>query len=136
MKKLLAIVLCLVFCLSLVACGGNTASDSAKVAKYVNENKEELVSAMESSFPASSAMGCEVDVKAVGNGMVIDVNIAGFNDIPDEQKELLQSTYDAMSSTFDTMLDNLKAEVPEFGYITINVNEEDGDNLATINAGK
>ena len=136
MKKLLAIVLCLVFCLSLVACGGNTASDSAKVAKYVNENKEELVSAMESSFSASSAMGCEVDVKAVGNGMVIDVNIAGFNDIPDEQKELLQSTYDAMSSTFDTMLDNLKAEVPEFGYITINVNEEDGDNLATINAGK
>ena len=91
---------------------------------------------MESSFSASSAMGCEVDVKAVGNGMVIDVNIAGFNDIPDEQKELLQSTYDAMSSTFDTMLDNLKAEVPEFGYITINVNEEDGDNLATINAGK
>ena len=136
MKKLLAIVLCLVFCLSLVACGGNTASDSAKVAKYVNENKEELVSAMESSFSASSAMGCEVDVKAVGNGMVIDVNIAGFNNIPDEQKELLQSTYDAMSSTFDTMLDNLKAEVPEFGYITINVNEEDGDNLATINAGK
>lgn len=136
MKKLLAIVLCLVFCLSLVACGGNTASDSAKVAKYVNENKEELVSAMESSFSASSAMGCEVDVKAVGNGMVIDVNIAGFNDIPDEQKELLQSTYDAMSSTFDTMLEDLKAEVPEFGYITINVNEEDGDNLATINAGK
>ena len=136
MKKLLAIVLCLVFCLSLVACGGNTGSDSAKVAKYVNENKEELVSAMESSFSASSAMGCEVDVKAVGNGMVIDVNIAGFNNIPDEQKELLQSTYDAMSSTFDTMLDNLKAEVPEFGYITINVNEEDGDNLATINAGK
>ncbi len=136
MKKLLAIVLCLVFCLSLVACGGNTGSDSAKVAKYVNENKEELISAMESSFSASSAMGCEVDVKAVGNGMVIDVNIAGFNDIPDEQKELLQSTYDAMSSTFDTMLDNLKAEVPEFGYITINVNEEDGDNLATINAGK
>ena len=136
MKKLLAIVLCLVFCLSLVACGGNTASDSAKVAKYVNENKEELVSAMESSFSASSAMGCEVDVKAVGNGMVIDVNIAGFNDIPDEQKELLQSTYDAMSSTFDTMLEDLKAEVPEFGYITINVNEDDGDNLATINAGK
>ena len=136
MKKLLAIVLCLVFCLSLVACGGNTASDSAKVAKYVNENKEELVSAMESSFSASSAMGCEVDVKAVGNGMVIDVNIAGFNNIPDEQKELLQSTYDAMSSTFDTMLEDLKAEVPEFGYITINVNEEDGDNLATINAGK
>lgn len=136
MKKLLAIILCLVFCLSLVACGGNTASDSAKVAKYVNENKEELVSAMESSFSASSAMGCEVDVKAVGNGMVIDVNIAGFNDIPDEQKELLQSTYDAMSSTFDTMLEDLKAEVPEFGYITINVNEEDGDNLATINAGK
>ena len=136
MKKLLAIVLCLVFCLSLVACGGNADSDSAKVAKYVNENKEELISAMESSFSASSAMGCEVDVKAVGNGMVIDVNIAGFNNIPDEQKELLQSTYDAMSSTFDTMLDNLKAEVPEFGYITINVNEEDGDNLATINAGK
>ena len=122
--------------LALVACGGNTGSDSAKVAKYVNENKEELISAMESSFSASSAMGCEVDVKGVGNGMVIDVNIAGFNDIPDEQKELLQSTYDAMSSTFDTMLDNLKAEVPEFGYITINVNEEDGDNLATINAGK
>ena len=136
MKKLLAIVLCLVFCLSLVACGGNADSDSAKVAKYVNENKEELVSAMESSFSASSAMGCEVDVKAVGNGMVIDVNIAGFNNIPDEQKELLQSTYDAMSSTFDTMLEDLKAEVPEFGYITINVNEEDGDNLATINAGK
>ena len=81
-------------------------------------------------------MGCEVDVKAVGNGMVIDVNIAGFDNIPDEQKELLQSTYDAMSSTFETMLDNLQSEVPEFGYITINVNEEDGDNLATINAGK
>ncbi|MBQ9769610.1 MAG: DUF4854 domain-containing protein [Clostridia bacterium] len=136
MKKLLAIVLCLVFCLSLVACGGNTASDSAKVAKYVNENKDELVSAMESSFSASSSMGCEVDVNAVGNGMVIDVNIAGFDNIPDEQKELLQSTYDAMSSTFETMLDNLQSEVPEFGYITINVNEEDGDNLATINAGK
>ena len=136
MKKLLAIVLCLVFCLSLVACGGNTASDSAKVAKYINENKDELISAMESSFSATSSMGCEVDVKAVGNGMVIDVNIAGFDNVPDEQKELLQSTYDSMSSTFETMLDNLQSEVPEFGYITINVNEEDGDNLATISAGK
>jgi hypothetical protein len=91
---------------------------------------------MEASFASASARGCKVDVKAVGNGMVIDVNIVGLDNVPAEQKTLLQTTYDSMSSSFETMLDNLQSEVPEFGYITINVNEEDGDNLATIKAGK
>lgn len=136
MKKIIAIVLCLVFCLSLVACGGNTVSDSDKVAKYVNENKTELISGMEASFSSTSAMGCEVDVKAVGNGMVIEVNIGGLNNVPAEQKTLLQTTYDSMSSTFEGMLEELQTELPECGYISINVNEEDGDKLATVKVGK
>ena len=136
MKKIIAIVLCLVFCLSLVACGGNTVSDSAKVAKYVNENKTELVSGMEASFASASAMGCEVDVKAVGNGMVSEVNIVGLDNVPAEQKTLLQTTYDSMASTFEGMLEELQTELPECGYISINVNEEDGDKLATIKVGK
>ncbi len=135
MKKLIAICLALVLCLALVACGGNN-SDSAKVAKYVNENKADLISAMESSFSASSGMGCEVTVEAIDNGMVINVNIEGFDEIPEEQKELLQSAYDAMSGSFETMLEELQAEVPEFGYMTIKVNEVDGDNLANIEIGK
>ena len=133
MKKVLSLALVIVMCFAFVACGGS-ASD--KVAKYVEDNREELVSSMEASFATSSGMTCESDIEAIDAGFVITIKINELDDVPDETKELLQDTYDSMNATFEGMLDDFKKEVPELEYFTINVCDKDGEVLAVVTAGK
>ncbi len=126
MKKLLAIVVVLIMCLSVVACSGGNA-----VEKYINENKAELISSFESSFE-SSGLTCDTDIYAEGNGMVIDVKINEFDDLDSATKDLLQETYDSMGSVFDAALEEMQKELPELESLKINVCEKDGDVAAVI----
>ena len=132
MKKILAIALVLVMMLSLVACGND--SDADKVAAYVNKNKAVLLSSMEESFAGSSGLTCTSDIKAVGCGIVIDININELDNVDASVKATMQETYDSMSGYFDIMLTSLQKELPEVDSITINVNEIDGDPVASIKA--
>ncbi len=106
------------------------------VADYVDENEDAMVDGFSSSFAASAGRSCEVTVKAVGTGMVIDVNIEGLDDISASDKAQVQANYDGMASDFETMLSDAKKDLAELEYITFNINEEDGDPIAVINAGK
>ena len=118
--------------------GNNTTTDAAadKIAAYVAKNKAELLGAMEQSFATSSGMTCTSSIEAIGRGFVIKININEFDNISADIKKQLQDAYDAQQATFDGLLDNLKAELPEAEYMEIDVCEKDGDVLAVIRAGK
>ena len=129
MKKIFAIALVLVMMLSLVACGNDAKSD--KVAAYVKDNGDAIVDSFIGSL-TSSGMTCEVDIKAVGCGIVLDAKINELEDVPDELKDQMQEMYDAMDSYFDVMLAAAQKELPELEYITFNICERDGDIVATL----
>lgn len=135
MKKTITLLLVLVLCVSLVACGGDS-DKNPEIVKYVDAHRSELLTSMEQSFATSSGMTCSSDIEVIGNGFVITIKINEMNDIPDEQKEMMQDIYDAMDSSFDMMLEEMKKELSSIEYFTIKVCEKDGDVLATINAGK
>ena len=129
MKKLFALLLVVVMMLSLVACG---SSDADKVAAYVQKNGDTMKEAFTSSFAGSSGMTCTSNIKAVGCGIVIDININELDDVDPTIKEQMQAAYDSMDSYFDGMLEMAQSELPELDSFTINVCEGDGDVLATI----
>lgn len=133
MKKLVALALTLIFCLSLVACGGG--AKNAAIVDYVENNKSTLISSMESSFATSSGMTCKSDIYVEDMGFVIKINVNELDNIDDATKAQLQSTYDSMDSTFETMLTTMQKEVPEIEYFELQLCEKDGDLLATILAG-
>ena len=134
MKKLFAILLVAVMMLSLVACGSDEPNPA--IVKYMNENGAALIESMEQSFATSSGMTCTSSYEVIGNGFVINVNINELEDLPDETKELMQKTYDAMGGAFDALLPAMQTELPELEYFAININEKDGDLVATIRIGE
>lgn len=140
MKKTLAILLALLMVFSLCACGASkddsdsSSKNSKAVEKYVQENKEELLSAMETSFASSSGMTCTSSIEVEGDGFIISININELEDVEDSVKQQLQDTYDQMSAYFNTALEEMQKEVPELKYYKVRVCEKDGDLLALIHA--
>ena len=112
-----------------------TVSAGPTVEEFVNANKADLLSSMEESFASASGYTCTSDIRVEGNGFIISININELNDIDQNTKDQMQSTYDGMGDTFVGLLTDLQQLVPSLEYYTILVNEVDGDNLATITAG-
>ena len=135
MKKLLAILLVLVFCFSLVACGGGNTAANAKIVEYVEKNEDELIDSMEQAFAKSSGMTCDSSIKVEGMGFIIKININELEDVDSSIKAQLQSTYDSMSSTFEPLLEQMQTELAELEYFEIDVCDKNGDLLATVVAG-
>ncbi len=139
MKRILSLVLVVVLCLSLVACGQGKKENNgqnAKVVAYVEEYGDVMLESMESSFATSSGMTCKSTIEVVGSGIVINININEMEDMSQDVKDAMQQAYDAMDSTFEGILKDLQKEVPEVTSLKIAVCEKDGDVLATIKAGK
>ena len=135
MKKALSLILVLVMICSFAACGNKNNSTPDKnpaIVEFLEKNGDDFIAAMESSFATSSGMTCESDVEVIGNGFVVSIKINELQDVPEETKELMQDTYDSMSSMFDGALEEMQKELPELEYWTIKVCEKDGDVLATI----
>lgn len=128
MKKILAIVVVLIMCLSVVAC----SSDSAVVESYVNDNRDTLIESFTSSFTASG-VSCDAEVRADGCTIVLDAKSNAFDNLDDSIKAQIQETYDSMDSMFDAMYDMIVQELPECDGIIINVCDSYGDIIATIN---
>lgn len=115
---------------------GTVADTASQVAKFVEENKADLLTSMEESFATSSGYTCTSDIRVEGNGFIISININEFDNMDQSVKDQLQTTYDGMAATFEDLLTQLQQLVPGLEYYTIEVNEVDGDNLAIITAGK
>lgn len=139
MKKILALIIALVLCMSFVACGGSGNSqenaDNLAIVKFVENNKSELLSSMEKSFATSSGMTCESDIEVEGDGFIITIKIDQLEDVDDSTKEQLQTAYDALDATFEGMLEDMQKEVEELEYYQIKVCDKNGDLLAKITAG-
>lgn len=140
MKKLTALLLVVFVCLTLVACGSKKDDTSApdasnKVKEYVDENGEAFLEGFEQGFE-SSGLTCTSSIKAEGNGIVITVCINELVDVTGDVKAQLQSTYDADTSAYESVLAQLQGEVPELETMTYRICEKDGDILATIKVGK
>ncbi len=156
MKKVLSLLLILVMVLSMAACGSKkntegklpegtepqqttepsipetTEAQLTAIEKFVEENREELLSPMEESFATSSGMTCTSDVRAEGNGIIIDININELEGLGKAEKDLMQQSYNTASGIFGQMLVAYRQELPELEYMTINICEADGDVIATI----
>lgn len=132
MKKVLSLVLVVLMSLAFVSCGGS--SDADAVAAYVDANRAEILSGFEEGFSASG-MTCNSSIAAEGTGFVVNVNINELNNVDSATADLMQQSYDALDSTFEGMLEDMKKELPELTYFVFNICDADGDTIATIQAG-
>ena len=133
MKKLLAIVLAVVFCFSLAACG---EEDNSAIVEYVEENEDALIQSLGASFAQSSGMTCDASVEVEGMGFIVTVKINELDDLDDETKEMMQEAYNALGEGFEPMLEPMQEELPELEYFEIVVCEKDGDEIATMTIGE
>ena len=130
MKKVLSLLLVLVMVCSFAACGED--SDTAKIQAYIDASGQDLVDGMEEIFASSSGMTCKSSIKAEDSGIVITIKVNEIDGLTKDQKDLMQSQYDSVQSTFDGLLDEMQKEVPEVKHFTIKVCEKDGDLIAKI----
>lgn len=135
MKKILCILLALMMCVCLVACNNSEGAANKEVVRYVKEYGDELLASLEEGFDPTSGITYTTSIAAVDAGIVIDANINGTDEIPEEMKRQMQELYDAEQETFDTTLRELQAAIPALEYFQVNVNEEDGDLIAKMYAG-
>ena len=136
MKKGIALILVMVLALSLAACGKTAQTPEEKVAGYVQQSGEALAKSLEELFESASDMTCTSSVKAEGTGIVIEIRIDQMEGLTQEQKDLLQGTYDATKGSFAASLAAVQKDLPAVTYLTIHVCEKDGDVAATIQLGE
>ncbi len=132
-RILTSYVLCAALCFSVAACGskddnGGSGSESSALQKYIDDNKEQL-DELESAM-ASSGMNLAVEVD--GNTLVYKYQYTedlGDDAAVDSVKEALATSMDAASSTFESLLTQLKSEVSEAEGIKVIYNDKDGNEL-------
>lgn len=106
-------------------------TDAEKVADYVAAHGSEIIDAFESGF-TSSGMTCNSTVEAVDTGIVLKVCINELVDLPEEQKTVMQNTFDQMGPTLDSNFGAIQQEIAELTYIKVDICEKDGDLVATF----
>ncbi len=108
---------------------GNDAQLEAVVAMY----KDEFLDGMKMGFEQSAGgLECDCTMRVEGTTIIIECLINGINNIPAENKAQMQEIYDGMTDTMKAAFTPFKEEAPNLSEAIINVCEEDGDILATI----
>ncbi len=106
-------------------------TDAEKVADYVALEGTTIISMFESGF-TSSGMNCTSTIEAVDTGIVLKICINDLVDIPEEQKAMLQSTFDQSAAALSGNFAPIQAEIPELTYVKFDFCEKDGDLIATF----
>ena len=106
-------------------------TDAEKVADYVALKGTTIISMFESGF-TSSGMSCTSTIEAVDTGIVLKICINDLVDIPEEQKTMLQNTFDQSAAALSGNFAPIQAEIPELTYVKFDFCEKDGDLLATF----
>lgn len=106
-------------------------TDEEKVADYVALKETSIISMFESAL-SGSGLTCNSTVKAEGTGIVVTICINELVDIPEEQKTMLQNTFDQNSAALSGNFAPIQAEIPELTYVKFNYCEKDGDLIATF----
>lgn len=132
MKKFSALLLVLVIALSFAACGkneGSNASTSPEIAKYV----EEYGDTIEDGIEESAGEGVDCEVKARGNKIVITMSADAFNGLTDDQKKLIQDTYDSMKGDLKEMVEGDVGHLKDLEAVIYEVCDGNGEVIASIN---
>jgi len=146
MKKLLALLLAVLMVFSLVACGkdkdkdedndsgnGVKAAEKTAVEEYVEKNESLLVSMLESSIAGSdSGVTCTSSVEAVGNGIIVSINIDQLDNVDSTVKAQMQANCDMMKDQLGNIVTQMRTELPELEYLEYRICEKDGDFLASV----
>lgn len=111
--------------------GTPNSADAQKVASFIALHEDELIDSFESSF-TSAGMTCTTSLEIEGTGFILTVCINELENLTEDQKAQMQTTYDALSSTFSLSLDMMQTDIPELTYFKVLVCEKDGDHIATI----
>ena len=144
MKKLFALVLALIMCLSLFACGTDDKDDKddkknkadSEIEEYMEDHGDELIDAMEEAFAKSSGMTCKSSYEVKGNELILEICINELEDVDDDIKKQMQDAYDGMQYVWDASLEEMQRELDELEKLTVRVCEKDGTLLAEVSAGK
>ena len=143
MSRILCVVLAFAMVLAFAACGKKEAANNDtvnndtvnnEVADFVKENKAALVESFETNFEESSGLDADCSVSAKGNSIAFKVCLEDVDDIPEEAKAQMQEGFDAIQDEFASEFEDVKEELGSVESIIIDVCEEDGDLLASIEA--
>ncbi len=115
MKKLLALVCCLVMCLSFAACG-----KAKSVESYISSVQSEIDTLKKSV----DGTGMKLDVTARGNSMVYSFQYD--IELDETQKEALGTAMDQQASTFQQGYTDLKKQVPSAESVIVEYLDKNG----------
>ena len=108
-----------------------TEPQTNEVAQFLEDNREEIVASMSEGLGSDAA---NVEVEAIENGWVFTLCMAELDEIPDEQKQMLQGIYDDMGNIWAAALDDFKTACPSIEYYSVKVCDSEGRAWATITA--
>ena len=132
-KKVLCLAVVAVMAFSIVACSDSNVKDDPALVEFVEEEGDVFVESFESSFEASSGgltCDCSIDVK--GTTLIVECLFNGVDDVDDDVKKQMQEIYDESKSVLKASFEPLKDEAPNLSHVYINICEEDGDRLASV----
>ncbi|MGN1433021.1 MAG: DUF4854 domain-containing protein [Ruminococcus sp.] len=133
MKKLalsiVAVLVAITTVFGLTACG---ETPEQKLKSYIeSDTVKEQISSMTSSFESM----LDIDVKAEGEKLVFDFTYkTQIDDATLETvKTQLETAFDSLASTFETLANQIKKEVGIDGAaVVININNADGTNIVNL----
>ena len=137
LKKLLSLSLAVILAFGLIACSSDVVKDDVvtndpDLERIVAEEGQAYEEAFENSFSQSSGLTCECKFYAKGTSLITDCIINGVDDVPEDVKAQMQETYDNSKASLKASFDPIKDEAPNLTNAIINVCEEDGDIIASV----
>ena len=106
------------------------------VEKYFELNAKEFLAFVIDGYSKSSGAVCRGSLAAVGDSVTVNVYVGGLENLSEETKSQIQSTYDTMGHGYSQLFQDVKKDVPELKAMIINLCEEDGDKIVEINVTK
>ncbi len=136
-KRIISLLLACLMMLTFVACSGEEApvaeENDPQLEELIANEGEAFVESFTSSFEASSGLKCDSTIKVKGTALIIDCNIKNVDNVPDVTKKQMQEAYDGEKASLKEGFAPLKELAPNLSLVAFYINEQDGDNIATIN---
>ena len=146
-KKIASLVLVFILAAALVCCSNAKKTEtvqpvspadnpvsptqSTEVEEFVDEFGYEFVEAFEEGFE-SSGLTCTSEVSANGNAIILDVYLDSIDGLDSSVKKEMQDAFNSMNGEMTSLFEGFKSEIPSLENVTINILEEDGDFIASI----
>ena len=146
-KKIASLVLVLILAAALVGCSNAKKTETVQpvspinnpgkstqpteVEEFVDKHGYELVEAFEKGFE-TSGLTCTSEVSANGNAIILDVCLNGIDGLDSSVKGEMQDMFNSMNGEMTSLFEGFKSEIPSLENVTMNILEEDGDFIASI----